>query len=110
MLAAHFWQATRRAHRDAGPAGALAAGGLSACDWPGNARELQNAVAGIAVYAPRRGLVRPGDVPATWGTTARPSAPLSLDAARRSFDAAFRRRRAGPVRAAAGRRPRASSA
>ena len=104
VLASHFWQAmAARTGTRAQLAPSLLAA-LCACDWPGNARELQNAVAGIAVYAPRRGLVRPGDVPATWGSAAL-HAPLSLDAARRSFDAAF----VGAALARCGQRPAAAA-
>jgi two-component system response regulator HydG len=87
-LAEHFWRAA------AGHTGSRAQlapsllAVLAAHDWPGNARELQNAVAAIAVSAPARGLVRADDVTPTWRTAPTPP-PASLDAARRSFETAF---------------------
>jgi two-component system response regulator HydG len=88
VLAAHFWQAIAA---DTGTRAQLAPSllaSLSAYEWPGNARELQNAVAAIAVHAPRRGLVRAADLPPLWGVAAAP-APASLASARRSFEITF---------------------
>ena len=88
VLAEHFWRAAvvHTGSRAQLAPSLLAA--LAAHDWPGNARELQNAVAAIAVTAPARGLVRADDVSAAWrGVPA--TAPASLDVARRSFEAAY---------------------
>jgi two-component system response regulator HydG len=104
VLAAHFWQAIAA---ETGSRAQLAPSlltALSAGEWPGNARELQNAVATIAVHAPPRGLVRAADVPAVWGGTAGP-ATVSLAAARQAFESTF-------VRAAlarCGQRPAAAA-
>ncbi len=88
VLAEHFWRAAvvHTGSRAQLAPSLLAA--LAAHDWPGNARELQNAVAAIAVTAPARGLVRADDVSAAW-RAAPSTAPASLDAARRSFEAAY---------------------
>ncbi len=83
VLAEHFWRAAvvHTGSRAQLAPSLLAA--LAAHDWPGNARELQNAVAAIAVTAPARGLVRADDV--------------SAGLARRAGDCAGVARRGPPV-------------
>jgi DNA-binding NtrC family response regulator len=87
-LAAHFWRATTTHTGSRAQLAPSLLAALAAHDWPGNARELQNAVAAIAVHAPARGLVRADDVPSAW-SAAPASPPASLDAARRAFEAAY---------------------
>jgi two-component system NtrC family response regulator len=87
-LADHFWRATTAHTGSRARLAPSLLAALAAHDWPGNARELQNAVAAIAVQAPARGLVRADDLPGAWGT-APAAAPVSLDAARRAFEAAY---------------------
>ncbi len=87
-LAEHFWRA---AVAQTGSRARLApslVAALCAREWPGNARELQNAMAALAVSAPPRGLVRVDDLAAA-GAAPVASPPASLDAARRAFDAAY---------------------
>jgi len=87
-LADHFWRATAMHTGSRAQLAPSLMAALAAHDWPGNARELQNAVAAIAVQAPARGLVRADDLPGPWSAT--PAAtPASLDSARRAFDAAY---------------------
>jgi two-component system response regulator HydG len=87
-LAEHFW---RVAAAQVGSRAVLAPSllmALTAGDWPGNARELQNLLAGLAVRAPVRGLVGCAELGVAW----RPhesNRPITLAAARRAFDAAF---------------------
>jgi len=87
-LAQHFWRA---AAAQVGSRAVLAPSlltALTAGDWPGNARELQNLLAGLAVRAPVRGLVSAADVGVAW-PPGEASPPTTLDAARRAFDAAY---------------------
>jgi DNA-binding NtrC family response regulator len=88
VLADHFWrQIMQRLRRTARLAPSLVAA-ITAHDWPGNARELQNVVSAIAAAGPVRGLVLPDDVLAVWqGST--PAAGTTLGEARRAFEAGF---------------------
>ena len=88
VLAEHFWRAAAFHTGSRAQLAPSLLAALTAHDWPGNARELQNAVAAIAVTAPARGLVRADDVTAVW-RAAPPTAAASLGAARRSFEAAY---------------------
>jgi DNA-binding NtrC family response regulator len=88
VLAEHFWRATAEAIGSRARLAPSLLAALTAHDWPGNARELQNAIAAIGVHAPARGLVRGDDLAEVWRTT--PAAPpASLEAARRAFEAAY---------------------
>jgi DNA-binding NtrC family response regulator len=87
-LAEHFWRAAAAHTGSQAQLAPSLLAALAAHHWPGNARELQNAVAAIAVSAPVRGLVRADDVTPQWHGPAEP-VQASLDAARRSFDAAY---------------------
>ena len=88
VLAEHFWrQMMSRLRRSARLAPSLIAA-LAAHDWPGNARELQNAVAAIAAAGPVRGLVAADDARAVW-QGAPSGAATTLDEARRAFEAGF---------------------
>ena len=88
-LAEHFWSpvATRMQSRARLAPSLLAA--LSAREWPGNARELQNAVSAIAVSAPTRGIVRADDVGLTWSASPAVEGTLTLEDARRAFETSF---------------------
>jgi DNA-binding NtrC family response regulator len=88
VLAEHFWRATAEATGSRARLAPSLLAALTAHDWPGNARELQNAIAAIAVHAPARGLVRGDDLAEVW-RTAPATPPASLDAARRAFEAAY---------------------
>jgi transcriptional regulator with GAF, ATPase, and Fis domain len=88
LLAQSFW---RRMTIDLGKRAVMSAdvlARLSACDWPGNIRELQNIIAGLAVLAPARGRVTRRHVEqvlADAGAAAcRP--PMSLERARWSCE------------------------
>jgi two-component system response regulator HydG len=88
VLASHFWrQATTHTRHRARLAPSLLAA-LSAHDWPGNARELQNVIAAIAVTGPVRGLVRAEDAALPWAAHTLPAAS-TLEDARRAFEASF---------------------
>ena len=88
VLAEHFWrQMMVRLRRSARLAPSLLAL-ISAHDWPGNARELQNAVAAIAAAGPARGLVVADDARAVWAAPSR-HAGTTLGEARRAFEAGF---------------------
>jgi DNA-binding NtrC family response regulator len=103
-LAFHFWReaAIRVGSRAVLGREALAA--LARYDWPGNVRELQNAMAAMAVAAPRRGTLGPAALPA--GIAHVDSDGLTLDEARRRFDAGFVR---GALARAGGSRSRAAT-
>ncbi len=88
VLADHFWRATAESTGSRARLAPSLLAALTAHDWPGNARELQNAIAAIAVHAPARGLVRGDDLADVW-RTAPAAAPTPLDAARRAFEAAY---------------------
>jgi DNA-binding NtrC family response regulator len=88
MLADHFWrEATGRVGSRA-VLGTAASAALARYDWPGNARELQNVLAALAVRVPRRGVVPAGALPPQFGGPAGPDA-CRLDAARRAFEERF---------------------
>ena len=88
-LVTHFWtQSMQRLRRNARLAASVLAV-LAEHPWPGNARELQNAVAAIAAAGPPRGLVTRDDLPEPWnGLVALPS-PRTLAEARRVFERAY---------------------
>ena len=87
-LVDYFWrQIMQRLRRGARLAPSLV-GALTAHDWPGNARELQNVVAAIAASGPARGLITRDDVGALWAGPARETPP-TLSEARRAFEARF---------------------
>ena len=88
VLAEHFWrQMMVRLHRSARLAPSLVAA-ISAHDWPGTARELQNVMAAIAASGPARGLVVADDARAVWSVPATHTG-TTLGEARRAFEAAF---------------------
>ncbi len=88
VLAAHFWTA---AAARVGTSASLTHGvlaALTAYAWPGNVRQLQNAIAALAVAAPARGVVRASLLPAAIaGST--PTAAMLLADARTSFERRF---------------------
>lgn len=88
VLVEHFWRlAMQRLNRDARLAPSVVAL-LSRRAWPGNARELQNAVTAIAAAGPARGLVGRDDLPDRWAADdAAPAATLAE--ARRAFERQF---------------------
>jgi DNA-binding NtrC family response regulator len=88
-LAAALWMEVsgRVASRAVLAAGTLAA--LARYDWPGNVRELQNVLAALAVSAPRRGVIGPSALPAAIARAAHAPAVVTLDEARRHFEARF---------------------
>ena len=105
-LALHFW--TDATHR-VGSSATLAAETLAALaryDWPGNIRELQNAIASLAVHAPRRGRIVPSMLP---GHVARasPAKADTFEAARHEFERRFVR---AALAQAGGQRARAARA
>ncbi len=88
VLVEHFW---REATARVGSRATLAIptiGALARYDWPGNARELQNVLAALAVRAGRRGVVQPSALPPQFGGGPPPDA-WRLDQARRSFEERF---------------------
>ncbi len=104
VLAEVFWRdaAERVGSRATLSQATLAA--LARYDWPGNIRELQNALASLAVRSPKRGVIPPTALPDHFGPV--PSAAaFRLDTARRTFDRSFIQ--AALVRAA-GHRSRAA--
>jgi transcriptional regulator with GAF, ATPase, and Fis domain len=105
-LAMHFW--TDAAHR-VGSAATLTPetlAALSRYDWPGNIRELQNAIASIAVHAPRRGRILPSTLPTHLARSSTAKAD-TFEAARQDFERRFVR---AALAQAGGQRARAARA
>ena len=89
VLVTHFWtQAMERLRRRARLSASVLAV-LAGHPWPGNARELQNAVAAIAAAGPTRGLVTRDDLPEPWSGCVDLPTPRTLAEARRAFERAF---------------------
>jgi DNA-binding NtrC family response regulator len=86
LLANHLWRtlAARTGSRAALAPATIAA--LSAYDWPGNIRELQNVLASLLVSAPRAGLIGPSSLPAHIARVAAREHNASLADARRQFE------------------------
>jgi len=106
LLAMHFW---REAASRAGTSAVLApdvVGRLSAYGWPGNIRELQNIIVGLAVAAPRRGRVTTAALPPHLREPATASAPRTLHEARLALEREMVR---GALARAGGRSGRAAA-
>jgi DNA-binding NtrC family response regulator len=103
-LAAHFWQQAAARVGSRAILGREALAALARYEWPGNVRELQNAMAAMAVSAPRRGTLGVAALPAGIGRV--DGEGLTLDEARRRFDAGFVR---GALARAGGSRSRAAT-
>jgi transcriptional regulator with GAF, ATPase, and Fis domain len=89
LLAEHFW---RDATVRVGSRATLAASTLASLvryDWPGNVRELQNVLAALAVRSPKRGVVPPSALPATFSNSRGDEERWRLDDARRTFEERF---------------------
>ena len=86
LLAQHLWQllASRIGSRAALSPSAIAA--LSAYNWPGNIRELQNVLASMLVSAPRAGLIGSAALPAHIARVAASEREATLAVARRHFE------------------------
>jgi DNA-binding NtrC family response regulator len=92
VLARHFWHdCTARVGSRARLEGRVL-DVLAQSDWPGNVRQLQNALAALAVRVPPRGRVTIDDLPEELRKPDLSSAYLphsGLDAARREFEASY---------------------
>jgi DNA-binding NtrC family response regulator len=86
ILANHLWRllAARTGSRAALSPATVAA--LSAYDWPGNIRELQNVLASLLVSAPRAGLVGPSSLPVHIARVVALEKGATLADARRQFE------------------------
>ena len=86
VLANHLWRvlAARTGSKAALSPAAVAA--LSAYDWPGNIRELQNVLASMLVSAPRAGLIGPSALPAHVARVAALERDATLAHARKQFE------------------------
>jgi transcriptional regulator with PAS, ATPase and Fis domain len=86
MLAQHLWLglAARTGSRAVLAPSTIAA--LSAYNWPGNIRELQNVLASMLVAAPRAGLVGTVSLPAHVARVAASERQATLAIARRQFE------------------------
>ncbi|MEO8257343.1 MAG: sigma-54 dependent transcriptional regulator [Acidobacteriota bacterium] len=88
VLADHFWrEAAARVNSRATLATATLAA-LARYDWPGNARELQNVLAALAVRSPRRGVVPPSALGPQFGGQ-RYTEAARLEQARHVFEERF---------------------
>jgi DNA-binding NtrC family response regulator len=85
-LARHLWQllTARMGSRAVLSPAAMAA--LSAYNWPGNIRELQNVLASMLVTAPRAGLIGASALPAHIARVAASERDATLAVARRHFE------------------------
>jgi DNA-binding NtrC family response regulator len=108
VLAARFWEEARARVGSRAVMTPAVIAALCRYNWPGNARELQNVMAAIAVGAPCRGLIGIDALPDLLrmpsGVAA--SAAGSLDQARRQFEEGFVR---AALARAGGRRSRAAA-
>jgi DNA-binding NtrC family response regulator len=86
LLANHLWRtlAARTGSRAALAPSTIAA--LSAYNWPGNIRELQNVLASLLVAAPRAGLIGPSHLPTHIARVAALDRAATLADARRQFE------------------------
>ncbi|MBA3270926.1 MAG: sigma 54-interacting transcriptional regulator [Acidobacteria bacterium] len=86
LLVSHLWHglAARTGSRAALSPSAVR--GLSAYDWPGNIRELQNVLASLLVSAPRAGLIGPMSLPSHVARVAALERGATLADARRHFE------------------------
>jgi DNA-binding NtrC family response regulator len=86
LLARHLWQglAARTGSRAVLAPATIAA--MSAYNWPGNIRELQNVLASMLVAAPRAGFVGPALLPAHVARVAASERDATLAIARRQFE------------------------
>ena len=103
-LALHFWNDAAGRVGSSATLTSEALAALARYDWPGNIRELQNAIATIAVHAPRRGRIVPSMLPAQIARAAR-SAATTFEAARADFERRYVR---AALAQAAGHRSRAA--
>jgi transcriptional regulator with PAS, ATPase and Fis domain len=89
LLAARFWReaADRVGSKAVLGQGALAA--LARYDWPGNIRELQNALAALVVNVRPRGVVGASQLPAGIARAGQLESCESLESARLKFDERF---------------------
>ena len=86
LLAQSFW---KRALTETGKRAMLGPDALSSLmrhPWPGNIRELQNVIAGLAVAAPARGRVTERHVRQVVSHLATEEPPVPLETARRVFE------------------------
>ncbi|HVY29647.1 MAG TPA: sigma-54 dependent transcriptional regulator [Polyangiaceae bacterium] len=83
-LATHFLE--KHAGNDSGRSFSDAAlEFLAGCDWPGNVRQLENAIERALVFA-RGPMVEPGDFPPELGTAPAPEVPVPPDATMNDFE------------------------
>ncbi len=88
VLADHFWRESTRRLGSRASLGAATMAVLARYDWPGNVRELQNVLAALTVRSPKRGVVPPDALPASF-TEVQRRETWRLDEARRTFESRF---------------------
>ncbi len=88
VLAEHFWRESTRRLGSRASLGAATMAALARYDWPGNVRELQNVLAALTVRSPKRGVVPPDALPASF-TEVQRRETWRLDEARRTFESRF---------------------
>jgi DNA-binding NtrC family response regulator/tetratricopeptide (TPR) repeat protein len=88
VLAEHFWRESTGRLGSRATLGAPTLAALARYDWPGNVRELQNVLAALTVRSPKRGVVPPQALPASF-TDVRRDEAWRLDEARRTFETRF---------------------
>ena len=108
VLASRFWDEARTRTGSRAEMAPAVIAALCRYDWPGNARELQNVMAALAVAAPGRGVVGRDALPDILrGPASAPSLEAgTLDHARRRFEEGFVR---AALARAGGRRSRAAA-
>ncbi len=84
VLAEHFWSESTRRLGSRATLSAATMAALARHDWPGNVRELQNVLAALAVRSPKRGVVPPEALPASFSESRRGEAWRLDDALVRS--------------------------
>ncbi|HEY2150236.1 MAG TPA: sigma-54 dependent transcriptional regulator [Vicinamibacterales bacterium] len=88
VLADHFWRESTRRLGSRASLGSATMAALARYDWPGNVRELQNVLAALTVRSPKRGVVPPEALPASF-TDVQRRETWRLDEARRTFESRF---------------------
>jgi len=86
LLVQHLWRTLAARTGSRAALSPSTVGALAAYDWPGNIRELQNALASMLVAAPRSGLIRPAALPVHIARAAAIERGATLADARRQFE------------------------
>ena len=105
LLADHFWSQAQLQTESRAALGRATCMALANYHWPGNVRQLENVIAGLAVRGPRRGTIGADALPP--GIVSRSPEKQTLQEARQRFERGYVR---GVLAQAGGRRGKAALA